>query len=464
MSDQHPHPSPAPDLDPPADVPASAGGPAAAASAAAPVSVSGSPIDVLRARGFVQDVTDEQGLRALFDAGPVTFYVGFDPTAASLHAGNLVGMMAMSWLQRCGHRPIALAGGATGRIGDPSGRDTEREMLDEDVLQGNLAAIRRQLGHVVDLGDGRGMLVDNYDWTAPLSFLDFLRDVGKHVSVNGMLARESVKRRLESRDHGLSFTEFSYQLLQANDFAHLYQAHGCRLQGGGSDQWGNITAGIDLTRRVHGAQVFGLTWPLLTTADGAKFGKSAGNAVWLDADMTSPYAYYQYWLNAADADVVRFLKLFTYLDLDEIAELERQHEADPAARVAHRTLAREATRIIHGDAGVEAAERATGVLFGDQPFAGLDDATLSAAFEEAPSVVLTRSRLDEGLGVLELLTEVGATKSNGEARRLVQQGAVRINNAPVGDPAEQIGPQHLASERTIVIRLGKKRYFLARFH
>jgi tyrosyl-tRNA synthetase len=422
------------------------------------------PVDVLRARGFVQDVTDEAGLRELFDAGPVTYYVGFDPTASSLHAGNLVGMMAMAWLQRLGHRPIALAGGATGRIGDPSGRDTEREMLDETVLQANLDAIRRQLGQVVDLADGRGILVDNYDWTGSLGFLEFLRDVGKHFSVNAMMARESVKRRLESREQGLSFTEFSYQLLQANDFAHLYATYGCTLQGGGSDQWGNITAGIDLTRRVHGEQVYGLTWPLLTTADGAKFGKSAGNAVWLDPELTSPYAYYQYWLNAADADVVRFLKLFTFLDLDEIAELEQRHAADPAAREAHRVLAREATRVIHGDAGVEAAERATGVLFGDQPFGGLDDATLSAAFEEAPSVVLTRHRLDEGLGVLELLTEVGASKSNGEARRLVQQGGVRVNNVVIDDPALQVGPEHLASERTVVVRVGKKRYFLARFH
>jgi tyrosyl-tRNA synthetase len=373
-------------------------------------------------------------------------------------------MMAMAWLQRLGHRPIALAGGATGRIGDPSGRDTEREMLDETVLQANLDAIRRQLGQVVDLSEGRGILVDNFDWTGSLGFLEFLRDVGKHFSVNAMIARESVKRRLESREQGLSFTEFSYQLLQANDFAHLFATYGCRLQGGGSDQWGNITAGIDLTRRVHGEQVYGLTWPLLTTADGAKFGKSAGNAVWLDPELTSPYAYYQYWLNAADADVVRFLKLFTFLDLDEIADLEARHATDPKAREAHRVLAREATRVIHGDVGVEAAERATGVLFGDQPFGGLDDATLSAAFEEAPSVVLTRTRLDEGLGVLELLTEVGASKSNGEARRLVQQGGVRINNVTVDDPTLQVGPEHLASERTVVVRVGKKRYFLARFH
>ena len=329
------------------------------------------PIDTLRARGFVADITDEAGLRALFETDRVTFYVGFDPTAPSLHAGSLVGMMAMSHLQRAGHRAIAIAGGATGRIGDPSGRDTERELLTDAVLEANLAGIRRDLGRVLDLSDpDRGILVDNHDWIGPMSFLDFLRDVGKHFSVNAMIARESVKKRLEQREQGLSFTEFSYQLLQAYDFAHLYEAEGCRLQGGGTDQWGNITAGIDLTRRLHGAQTYGLVWPLLLTADGAKFGKSAGNAVWLDPDLTSPYAYYQWWMNADDRDVVRFLQLFTYLELDEIDQLAVEHEADPAGRHAHRVLAREATRIIHGDAGVEQAENATAVLFGDDPFVG----------------------------------------------------------------------------------------------
>ncbi|MFA9443853.1 tyrosine--tRNA ligase [Egicoccus sp. AB-alg6-2] len=451
MSDQNPHPSPAPDLDPPAT-------PVATPSADA------NALDVLRARGFVQDVTDETGLRELFDAGPVTFYVGFDPTAASLHIGHLVGIMAMAHLKRLGHRPLALAGGATGRIGDPSFRDTERELLDDDALDRNLAGIRAQLDRAIGFDDGVGELVDNYTWTKDLSALAFLRDVGKFFSVNQMIARESVKKRLTEREQGISYTEFSYQLLQAYDFAVLADRYDCRLQGGGSDQWGNITAGVDLTRRLHGTTVYGMVWPLITRSDGRKFSKSDGTAIWLDPDLTSPYAYYQWFLNVPDADVVRFLKLFTFVDLDEIAELEQRHAADPAAREAHRVLAREATRVVHGDAGVESAERATGVLFGDQPFSGLDDATLAAAFEEAPSVVLTRSRLDDGLGVLELLTEVGATTSNAEARRLVDQGAVRINNAPIDDSRARIGPDHLASERTLVIRVGKKRYFLARFH
>ncbi len=422
------------------------------------------PVDLLRARGFVADVTDESGLRAAFDTGRVTYYVGFDPTAPSLHCGSLLGMMAMAWLQRLGHRPIALAGGATGRIGDPTGRDRERELLDESSIEHNLEGIRGQLGLVLDLDGGdRGLLVDNHSWTRDVTLLDFLREVGVHASVNQMVARESVKRRLEGREQGLTFAEFSYQLLQAFDFATLYERHGCVLQGGGTDQWGNIVAGIDLIRRRSGGQAFGLVWPLLTTADGQKFGKSAGNAVWLDPSLTSPYAYYQYWLNTADADVVRFLHLFTFLDLGAIAELAAELARDPSARVAHRVLAREATRIVHGDQGVASAEDATGVLFGDEPFSGIDDAVLTAAFDEAPSVELPRTGLEEGVGVLELLTVLGATRSNGEARRLVEQGAVRLNNARLDDPQRRLGPDDLASATTLVLRVGKRRYYLARF-
>jgi len=425
------------------------------------------PLELLRARGFVQDVTDEDGLRAAFAAGPVTYYVGFDPTARSLHAGNLVGMMAMAWLQRAGHRPIALAGGGTGRIGDPSGRDTERTILGEDELAANLAGIRHQLGAFLDLDDdeggARGFLVDNFTWLARLDLLGFLRDVGVHVPITAMLGRESVKRRLAGREQGISYTEFTYQLLQAYDFVHLNATHGCLLQGGGSDQWGNITAGIELARRTRGTQVFGLVWPLLTTADGAKFGKSAGNAVWLDPAMTSPYAYYQYWFNAADADVERFLKLFTFLPLAEIAEVVAAHALEPAGRHGQRVLAREATRILHGDAGVESAERAASVLFGDEPYGTLGDAVLADAFDEAPSVELARARLDEGIGLLELMTELGATTSNGEARRLIQQGAVRINNVVVNDAARTVGTGDLAGATTLVLRTGRKRHFLARF-
>ncbi len=420
-------------------------------------------LDVLHARGFVQDVTDDDGLRALFATERVSYYVGFDPTAASLHIGHLVGIMAMAHLKRLGHRPIALAGGATGRIGDPSFRDAERELLDDDAIDRNLAGIRVQLDRIIGLDDGDGFLVDNYDWTRGLSTLAFLRDVGKHFSVNQMIARDSVKKRLTEREQGISYTEFSYQLLQAYDFAVLYDREGCRLQAGGSDQWGNIVAGVDLTRRMHGGEVFGLVWPLVTRSDGRKFSKSDGTAIWLDPDLTSAYAYYQWFVNVPDADVIRFLNLFTFLPLDEIAALEVEHDRDPSARVAHRALAREATRIVHGDDGVAAAERATSALFRDAELVDLDDAVLADAFGEAPSVDLPRSDLEAGLGLLTLMTAVGASKSNGEARRLVEQGAVRLNNVVVDDPQRDVTPADLVGATTMVLKVGKKRYFLARF-
>jgi tyrosyl-tRNA synthetase len=370
-------------------------------------------------------------------------------------------MMAMAWLQRAGHRPIAVAGGGTGRIGDPSFRDDERELLDEERLHHNLEGIRGQLARVLDLEDG--LLLDNYDWLGRFGFIEFLRDVGKHFSVNAMISRESVRRRLEEREHGISFTEFAYQLLQAYDFAHLYSAHGCRLQAGGSDQWGNITAGIDLTRRLHGGQVYGLVWPLVERSDGRKFSKSTGEAVWLDAGLTSPYAFYQWFFNIPDADASHFLRLFTFLPLEEIAALEETQQHDPAARPAQRALAAEATRLVHGDAGLEAAQRASRVLFGDEPFAGLDDRTLADAFESAPSVDLPRTRLEAGIELADLLAEAGAARSRSEARRLVEQGGVYLNNRRVTDASTRVGPGDLAGAATIVLRVGKKRHFLARF-
>jgi len=420
-----------------------------------------SPIDLLRSRGFVHDVTDEPGLRRLFDTERVTYYVGYDPTASSLHIGNLVGIMAQAWLQRSGHRPIAVAGGGTGRIGDPSGRDEERELLSPADLEQNVEGIRRQLARIIDFSDG--LMIDNAEWLDPLAFIDFLRDVGKHFSVNAMIARESVKRRLTEREHGISYTEFSYQLLQAYDFAYLYANHGCKLQCGGSDQWGNITAGIDLTRRLHGAQVYGLVWPLIETSDGRKFSKSTGEAVWLDAELTSPYALYQWFVNAADADAVPFLRLFTFLGLDEIDELRAELEKDPAGRVAQRALAEEVTRVVHGADGLASARRATRVLFGDEPFTDLDDRTLADAFESAPSVELPRRRLESGIGLQDLLVETGAARSKSEARRLIAQGGVSVNNRRADDIDGVIGSGDVAATSTVVLRVGKKRYFLARF-
>ncbi len=418
------------------------------------------PMDVLRDRGFVQDVTDEEGLRAAFDSGPVTFYYGMDPSAPSLHAGNLIGLMAMGWLQRLGHRPIALAGGGTGRIGDPSFKDAERPLIDEATLEANLEGIRRQAGQFVDLE--AGLLVDNHDWLGELSLMGFLRDVGKHVSVNQMIGREAVKRRLEKRDQGISFTEFCYALLQAYDFVHLYRTHDCRLQIGGSDQWGNITAGTDLVSRMENGHAFGLVWPLLTTADGAKFGKTAGNAVWLDGALTSPYAYYQYWINAADEDVERFLKLFTFLSLDQIAALMKEHDKAPSQRGAQKRLAEEATLIAHGQPGVDEAVRASDALFGDQPFSGLSDAVLDDAFAGAPSVSLPPDSITGELTVAQLMTLAGAAKSSGEARRLVTQGGVRINNVVVSDATRPLVADDLSSPSTVVMRVGKKRYFVGR--
>ena len=421
-------------------------------------------IDVLRERGFIQDITDEAGLRDLLDAEQVTFYVGFDPTASSLHIGNLVGMMAMAWLQRAGHRPIAVAGGGTGRIGDPSGRDDERELLDERAIASNLERLKDQLSRVIDVTDSdKGLVADNHDWLGEMGFIEVLRDVGKHFSVNQMISREAVRRRLEEREQGISFTEFSYQLLQAYDFAHLYDAYGCRLQGGGSDQWGNVTAGIDLTRRLHGAEVFGWSWPLLERSDGKKFAKSTGEAVWLAADETSPYAYYQWFLNVPDADVGKFLRIYTFYDMPRIAELEKATQEDPAGRLAQQALAAEATRIMHGDEGLAAAEGASAVLFGEEAFSDLDDQTLMDSFEGAPAVALPRADLQGGMGLLEVMVQVGAAKSNGEARRLVDQGGVMLNNARIDDATQRLGVDDLASETILVLRIGKKRYFLARF-
>ncbi len=422
------------------------------------------PLDLLRERGFIQDITDESALRELLESERVTFYVGFDPTASSLHIGNLVGLMAMAWLQRAGHRPIAVAGGGTGRIGDPSGRDDERELLDEETIVTNVTRLKQQLSRVIDVSDDEvGLMVDNHDWLGDLGFVEVLRNVGKYFSVNQMINREAVRRRLEEREQGISFTEFSYQVLQAYDFAHLYKTYGCRLQGGGSDQWGNVTAGVDLTRRLHDSEVFGFTWPLIERSDGRKFSKSTGTAVWLASDETSPYAYYQWFLNVPDADVGRFLKIYSFLDLGQIAELEAETKQAPGERAAHRALAREATRIMHGDDGLAAAERATEILFGEEPFAQLDDQTLADAFESAPSVELTRGELDAGLGLLELMVHAGAAKSNGEARRLIDQGGVSLNNVRRDDSSVSVTPADLASETTLVLRVGKKRYFLVRF-
>jgi tyrosyl-tRNA synthetase len=427
-------------------------------------------LDTLRARGFVADCSDEEGLAAALAEGGLRYYVGYDPTASSLHVGNLVGMMAMAWLQRDGHRPYALSGGATGRIGDPSFRDDERPLLTDEQVEENLAGIRRDLGVVLDLAPygeddpDRGRLVDNYDWFRDFSYLDFLRVVGKHVSVNQMIARENVRRRLQDRDQGISYAEFSYGLIQGYDFAHLHEAEGVRLQLGGSDQWGNIIAGVDLARRLHDARVFALVWPLVEGSDGKKFSKSAANAPWLDPAITSPFAYYQWWFNTDDRDVERFLKLFTFLALDEIAEVVAAHHDEPFRRRGQRRLAEEATRIIHGEDGLRRAQQATEVLFGSGSVTELDADALAMAFEQADSAEVARAELDrEGMGLLALMVAVGAASSNGEARRLVKQGGVRIGDDRVTDGTRTVTPDDLLAGDAVVIRVGKKQQYLARF-
>ncbi len=427
-------------------------------------------LDTLRERGFVADCSDADGLAEALAEGGLRYYVGFDPTATALHVGNLVAMMAMAWLQRDGHRPYALSGGATGRIGDPSHRDDERPLLTEDEIERNLAGIRRDLNLVLDLAPygeddpDRGRLVDNWDWFQELGYLEFLRLVGKHVSVNQMVARENVRRRLEDREQGISYAEFSYGLIQGYDFAHLYEAEGVRLQLGGSDQWGNIIAGVDLARRLHDAKVFALTTPLVEGSDGKKFSKSAGNAPWLDPALTSPFAYYQWWFNTDDRDVERFLKLFTFLPLDEIDEIVAAHAEEPFRRQGQRRLAEEATRIVHGDDGLRRAEQATEVLFGKGSVAELDADALAMAFEQADSAELSRAELDgDGIGLLEVMTAVGAASSNGEARRLIKQGGVRLGDDRVEDDTLVVTADDLLAGDAVVVRVGKKQQYLARF-
>ena len=421
------------------------------------------PIELLRRRGLLEQISDEAGLTALFAREQVSFYVGFDPTARSLHVGNFVPIMMMAHLQRAGHRPIAVVGGATGMIGDPSGRSSERNLLDDSAVLANLATIRTQLASFLRFeGANAAKVVNNADWTGPISYLHWLRDVGKYFSVNAMIAKESVRRRLEERDQGISYTEFSYMLLQAYDFFVLNRDEGVQLQMGGNDQWGNITAGIELIHKKGGGQAYAITSPLLLTAAGEKFGKSAGNAVWLDSALTSPFAFYQYWVRTDDRDAGKFLRMFTFLDLEEIEAIEEAHASNLAGRGAQKRLAQEVTRIVHGEAALLRAELATEILFGRE-IQGLSDAELADIFGDVPSTQLERSRLEAGIDLISLLVEMGASASKGEARRALTAGSIYLNNVKVTDAALIVTAAQLASESTLVVRMGKKNYFLARF-
>jgi tyrosyl-tRNA synthetase len=419
----------------------------------------------LRWRGMIHQTTDEARLPAWLMEKPRTVYAGFDPTADSLHVGHLVALMVLRRFQKAGHRPIALVGGATGMIGDPSGKSEERNLLSVEELRANVAAIEKQLRRFLDFDvpGNAALLVNNYDWMGRFGYLQFLRDVGKHFPVNVMLAKDSVKSRLERSDSGMSYTEFSYMLLQAYDFFYLLEHYGCEIQVGGSDQWGNITAGIDLARRLGRDQLYGMTCPLLTKSDGSKMGKTESGALWLAPERTSPYRFYQYWINLADADVGNCLRLFADLDRDEVAALEAEHARDPGRREAQRRLAADLTRLVHGEPGLAAAERATEVFFGAE-IRELSDAQLGDIFADVPSKELPRDRLlGDGMALVDALVESGLVKSKGEARRAISQGGAYVNNRRVSDVEARLSPASLASESILVLRRGKKDYALLRF-
>ena len=416
-------------------------------------------IEDLKWRGLLADCTDLQALEKRLAEGPVTVYCGFDPTGDSLHVGHLMGQLTLRRFQLAGHHPIALAGGATGMIGDPSGKSAERNLLTREQLRHNVESIKGQLARLLDFqaAGNPARLVDNADWTAPLGFLDFLRDVGKHFPLTAMLAKDSVRTRMEG-DSGISYTEFSYQLLQAYDFYHLRKELGCELQIGGSDQWGNITAGTEFVRRKLGVAVWGWTFPLITKADGSKFGKTESGAVWLDAARTSPYRFYQFFLNTEDAKVGEYLRKFTFVDRSDIEALEAAHAESPCARQAQRRLAEEVTRLVHGQHALDAAVKASAILFGG----GIDDidaATFQDVVGEVPTHTLARDRLDgDGASLVELLVDAGLCPSRGQARKDIDGGGIYLNNQRCQDAARMVVAADLLFGRYLLLRKGKKSY------
>jgi tyrosyl-tRNA synthetase len=414
----------------------------------------------LQWRGLVADCTDVPELTKRLAAAPVTLYCGFDPTADSLHVGHLVPLLALRRFQNAGHCPIAVAGGATGSIGDPSGKSAERTLLTKEQIRANVEAVKPQLARLLDFETrtNPARLVDNADWTAPVSYLDFLRDIGKHFSVNQMIAKESVRARMEDREAGISYTEFSYMLLQAFDYYHLARKFGCELQIGGSDQWGNITAGIDLVRKKLGRHVIGLTLPLITKADGTKFGKTEGGAVWLDPRRTSVYRFYQFWINTDDRDVIRYLKYFTFLGREEIAALEQQHAANPGAREAHRALAAAVTGLIHGEAATREAQHASTILFGGE-LRDISESLFKDIVGEIPSKDFERTRLaGAGTPLVEVLVHAGLCPSKGQARKDIEGGGVYVNNVRVADAARAVTANDLLFGKHLLLRKGKKNY------
>ena len=417
-------------------------------------------IEELEWRGLISDCTDREGLQERLAKGPITLYCGFDPTADSLHVGSLVPLLALRRFQQFGHHPIAVAGGATGSIGDPSGKTAKRQLLTHEQLKANIEGVQVQLGSFMDFEgvENAAKLVDNADWTAPLSFLDVLRDIGKHFKVNAMVSKESVRARMEDREAGISYTEFSYMILQALDFYYLCEKHDCELQIGGSDQWGNITAGIDLIHRKQNKQSYGLTLPLITNADGTKFGKTESGAVWLDVNRTSIYQFYQFWVRVDDRDVVRYLNYFTFLNRDAVEELAKQHEAEPHARIAHKALAKEVTALVHGEPAAEEAIRASEILFGGD-LDGITEATFREVAGEVPTCEVATDRFGgEGLWLPELLHESRLAQSRGQARKDVKGGGVYVNSKRIDDEQHKLTEADLMFDKYVLLRRGKRNY------
>jgi tyrosyl-tRNA synthetase len=416
------------------------------------VGVTADILDELAWRGLIAHSTDLDELRAQLETGPMTVYYGCDPSAPSLHVGNLIGLIVLRWFELAGHRPIGLAGGATGFVGDPGGRSSERNLLSAEEVASNVEQIGRQIARFVDISEGHGLLVNNMEWTADLSVIDFLRDIGKHFPVNVMLAKETIRTRLEAG--GISYTEFSYMLLQSMDYLELFRRYGCRLQIGGSDQWGNLTAGIDLIRRVEGESVAALSWPLVTSASGEKFGKSTGGgSLWLDPALTSPYSFFQYWINVDDADVGRYLRFFTFLPREEIEALEREAVERPAARAAARKLAEQITTLVHGERETAAVIAASAALFGQGELADLDPATLNAALFELPNQVVCETL---EVNIVDLLERSRLCASKSAARRAVTEGGAYINNERITDLEFEPSARHLLAGNQLVLRRGKR--------
>jgi tyrosyl-tRNA synthetase len=414
-------------------------------------------LDDLEARGLVQDSTDREQLAARLAVGPIAVYYGCDPSADSLHIGNLIGLLVLRRFQDAGHRPVALAGGATGMVGDPSGRSDERNLLDAETLDANVAAIESQMARILDFESGGAVLVDNRDWTADVTLLDFLRNIGKHVTVNQMLARDSVRGRLQRDGEGISYTEFSYMLLQAYDYLWLNEHLGVELQIGGSDQWGNILSGIDLVRRVRGQAIHGLSWPLITAPDGTKLGKTTGGRVWLDPARTSPYRFYQHWMQTDDRQVREYLAKFTLLELPYVDDLAAEHAKAPERRRGQRVLAGEVTALVHGAAAARAAEQASDVLFGGSPLQADGDALAAVAAEVPVAPLGSDEDLAAGVDLVPSLVDAGLASSRGDARRSLEQGAVSVNGERV-QPGRLIGKGDVLHGRYVVLRKGKRSY------